>query len=246
MEARLEQLIERGREAFERRDYAAALVDFRGALAERPGFADIWNLTGLCLSFLGRGEEALAAFDRAVEINPEYAEAYLNRSFVLHEAGRYDEARESMELAGRLEAGSTGRFTSAVSARLANAHAELGDLYLSASAPEEAVAQYRAALELRPRFVDIRRKLALALCEVGELDEAVAELEGCLEVNPGFLDARVDLGMVLDRSGREGEAEELWRGVLEASPDHTRARAQLSMLERRRVAHGAGGRGGGE
>ncbi len=238
MDAQLEQLIQRGREAFERRDYAAALADFRAVLAERPGFADLWNLAGLCLSFLGRGEEALAEFERAVAINPGYSEAHLNRSIILHEAGRYGEAQEAMERAGRIEAEAMGTFASGVSAKLANAHAGLGDLYMGAFAPAEAAAQYRTALGLRPLFVDIRRKLALALLELEEFEEAEVELERCLAVNPGFLDARVDLGLVHDRRGREGEAEAAWRGVLAEDPGHTRARAQLSMLERRRVAHG--------
>jgi tetratricopeptide (TPR) repeat protein len=240
MDVQIDQLIQRGRESFERRDYAAALADFRQVLEERPGFADLWNLTGLCLSFLGRGEEALAEFDRALAINPDYAEAHLNRSIVLHEAGRYGEAQEAMERAGRIEVEATDRFASGVSARLANAHADLGDLYLSAFAPAEAAAQYRTALELRPLFVDIRRKLALALVELEEYAEAEQELERCLSVNPRFLDARVDLGALHDRQGREAEAEAVWRGVLEEDPAHTQARAQLSMLERRRVAHGAG------
>jgi tetratricopeptide (TPR) repeat protein len=240
MDARLEHLMQRGREAFERRDYTAALADFRGVLQERPGFADLRNLAGLCLSLLGRGEEALAEFDRALVINPDYAEVHMNRALVLHELGRYDEAREALERAGRIEVEAAAGFSAGVAARLANAHAELGDLYLAASAPAEAVAQYRTALELRPHFVDIRRKLAVALLELDVLDEAESALRECLEANPRFLDARVDLGVLYDRRGREGEAEAEWREVIAVAPSHTRARARLSMLERRRVAHGAG------
>lgn len=241
MDVQLEHLMQRGREAFERRDYTAALADFRGVLQERPGFADLRNLAGLCLSLLGRGAEALAEFERALVINPGYAEVQMNRSLVLHELGRYEEAREALEEAGRLEAGRMlAGFSASIAARLANAHAELGDLYQSASAPAEAAAQYRTALELRPEFVDIRRKLALALLELDELDAAEAELRECLAVNPRFLDARVDLGVLYDRRGREAEAEAEWRAVVAQAPSHTRARARLSMLERRRVAHGAG------
>jgi tetratricopeptide (TPR) repeat protein len=241
MDAQLEHLIQRGRDAFERRDYAAALADFRGVLQERPGFADLRNLAGVCLSMLGRVEEALAEFDRALVINPDYAEVHLNRSLVLHEAGRYAEAQEAMERAGRIEEAARGDgFTAGMASRLANAHADLGDLYLSASAPAEAASQYRAALELRPLFVDIRRKLAVALIELGDVVAAEAELMECLEVNPRFLDARVSLGSLYDRSGRGAEAEAAWREVLALDPAHARARAQLSMLERRRVLHGTG------
>lgn len=164
----------------------------------------------------------------------------MNRSLVLHELGRYAEAQEALERAGRIEAEQMAGYSAGVSARLANAHAELGDLYLAASSPEAAVAQYRTALELRPLFVDIRRKLALALMELGDLAGAEEELRECLAVNPRFLDARVDLGVVHDSLGREAEAEAEWRAVVAQAPAHTRARARLSMLERRRVMHGTG------
>ena len=57
-------------------------------------------------------------------------------------------------------------------ARIAVTHAQLGDLYLVANHPERAIEHYRAALEVRPRFMDIRSKYAEALIELGELHEA--------------------------------------------------------------------------
>src|SRR5690606_16407568 len=95
MEPRIDQLIARGWRAFERRDYASALSDFREVLEHHPNYADIRNLAGLCLSFLGRPEEALEELDRALEANEGYVEAHLNRAITLNELGRYEEAREA-------------------------------------------------------------------------------------------------------------------------------------------------------
>ena len=44
---------------------------------------------------LGRYEEAIECFDRALEINPNFAEAWNNKGNVLDELGRYEEAVES-------------------------------------------------------------------------------------------------------------------------------------------------------
>ncbi len=237
MEPTIDQLISRGRRAFERRDYDSALSDFRQVLDRQPHYADIRHLAGMCLSFLGRPEEALEEFDRALELNEGYVDAHLNRAITLNELGRYEEAREAFERAGQFEQAGGGRFPAAVSARLANAHADLGDLYMAASAPEEAVSQYRAALELRPRFLDIRNKLATALMQLDDLDGAEEEVRLALEANPHFLAARLNLGLIHYRRGRLDEAHGEWGRCRAQDPNHPQVRAYLSLLDGTAVPH---------
>ena len=129
-----DQLLQRARGSFERRDYVAALADLREIVDQHPHFADVRHLMGLCLSFLGQPENALDQFDRALAENDGYIEAHLNRAITLNELGRYDEAREAFDRAAECEGRAGGRFQSSVSARLANAHAGIGELYLAASA----------------------------------------------------------------------------------------------------------------
>ncbi len=242
MDPHVDQLIQRGRLAFERRDYAAALADFRQVLDQQPTFADIRHMAGLCLNFLGDPEAALEEFDRALALNEGYIEAHLSRAITLNDLGRYDEAEEAFRRASEhVRPVEGGRFPSAVSARLANAHAELGDLYMAASAPEEAVVQYWAALELRPSFIDIRNKLAMALMQLGELDQAEAQLQTAIEANPEFLMARLNLGLVHFRRERFEEAAAEWHRCAERHPDHPQVRAYLAMLEKPAVPHDPSG-----
>jgi len=231
MNSRIEDLAERGRLAVARRDYAAALADFREVLRERPEWADIRHLAGLCLSFLDQPEAALEEFDRALELNPKYVEAHLNRAITLNELGRYEEAKEAFRLAAEYETARSGRFPGAVSARLANAHMALADLYMEAGDPASAETEYRRALDLRPEFLDIRNKLAQALLRRGEYDAAEAELLRVLEANPGFLAARVNLGLVHFRRGDRVAAEREWRACQAQAPEHPQARAYLAMLD---------------
>jgi Flp pilus assembly protein TadD len=48
---------------------------------------------------LGRNEEALRSFDRAIASNPFSAEALYNRAVALHKLGRDAEARQSLKKA---------------------------------------------------------------------------------------------------------------------------------------------------
>jgi tetratricopeptide (TPR) repeat protein len=51
-----------------------------------------WNDKGFSLHYLEKYEEALACFDKAIELNPGYAEAWVNKGVTLCSFGRFDEA----------------------------------------------------------------------------------------------------------------------------------------------------------
>ena len=102
--------------------------------------------------------------------------------------------------------------------RIAVTHAKLGDLYLVANHPSEAIQHYRAALEIRPRFMDIRSKFAETLIELGELEQAKDELVLILESRPSFVGARVRLGVVQHRLGDDDRAVAEWKRCLEDDP----------------------------
>jgi tetratricopeptide (TPR) repeat protein len=236
MDAETHQLIQQGRMAFDRRNYADALAAFREVLRQYPNFADVRHLVGLSLSFLGQPEAALVEFDQALRLNDRYVEAHLNRAIVLTELGRYEDAHRSFEKAGHFETEGDGPFPALVSARLANAHMALGDLYLEAGAPTQAAEQYRTALSMRPRFHDIRNKLAQSLLQLGELDAAAIELEIVLQGNPRFLAARLNLGLVRYRTGQLEAASREWELCRQQQPDNPQVRAYLEMLERKTLA----------
>ena len=228
----LRQQIQRGKQAFERRDYAAALSDFQEVLARNPRFADVRHLTGLCLTFLGHPDAAIVEFDHAIALNPNYIEAHINRAITLNELGRFEDARAAFGAAAELEAANKGPYPAAASARIANAHAALGDLYREAGADEEAAAQYRRALEIRSHFHDIRVRLAQVLLQLQQPAEAATELRKVLEINPRFVAARLDLGLAFFRlNDREAAARE-WRIVAEDQPNSPQVRAYLAMLEK--------------
>ena len=122
----------------------------------------------------------LQEFDEAVRLNDGYVEAHFNRAITLNELGRYDEAHRSFERAGRFETEIEAAVPGADFRAARERHMSLGDLYLEAVRRTQAAEQYRTALTMRPRFHDIRNKLAQALLQLGDLDAASAELETVL------------------------------------------------------------------
>jgi tetratricopeptide (TPR) repeat protein len=106
------------------------------------------NNLGTILQSGGRPDEAFHHFRRAVEINPDHAEAQNNLGGILGLQGRTDEAIACFRRALDLDPG------------LARAHANLGSALLTQGRPDEAMIHLRSAERLDPALSDaIRQRL---------------------------------------------------------------------------------------
>jgi tetratricopeptide (TPR) repeat protein len=226
----VKHVIERGISAWERSDYTSALKDFRAVLEEFPNLPDIRNKVGLCLAMLGDHEGSLGEFEEALALSDTYAEAHLNRAIVLQELGRFEEARRHLQRADELDRRDSEEFPSDVGHKIAVAHAKLGDLYLVADHLEEAARQYKLALKVRARFLDIRAKYAEALMGMARWADAQEQFEVILAKNPNLTGARLRLGVVLHRQGDEAGARREWTRCAEENPRDMRAKAYLAAI----------------
>ena len=226
------------RERFDARDYRGAALLLSSAIESGQGYADAHHLLGLCYAMTEWRDEALAAFDAAIRLNPRYVEAHLNRSIVLSDLGRAQEAEAALLKAQELgRADSTG-FPSIIANRLANMHAELGRAYREAGAAEKAIAEFREALTLRPAFADLRLDLARTLLEVGSHDGAIQELEIILRSSPEWVEAMLLRGLAAYLAGDYSGAKAVWEDASERHPEEPRLETYRSMLARKLGARG--------
>jgi tetratricopeptide (TPR) repeat protein len=72
----------------------------------------------------------------------------------------------------------------------------------------EALELFRAVLEERPSFADIRHYAGLCLIFLGRTEEALDELEQALAQNPGYVEAHINRALLLQDLGRYDEALE--------------------------------------
>lgn len=221
------------RERFDARDYRGAALLLSSAIESGQGYADAHHMLGLCYAMTEWRDEALASFDAAIRLNPRYVEAHLNRSIVLSDLGRSEEAEQALRHAhdlGRVDA--TG-FPAVVANRLANMHAELGRAYREAGAAQKAITQFREALAMRPSFADLRLDLARTLIEVGALDEAVTELETVLQSRPEWVEAMLLRGLAAYLAGDYDGAKTVWDDASARHPEEPRLETYRSMLARK-------------
>jgi tetratricopeptide (TPR) repeat protein len=79
--------------------YELAVYDFQQALRLNYGSFEAYSLLGEAMAAMDLTQEALTAFDKAIDLNPFYANAYLQRAALLQSLGNYTEAYEDYAIA---------------------------------------------------------------------------------------------------------------------------------------------------
>ncbi len=94
----------------------------------------------------------------------------------------------------------------------------------------EALAAYRTALRLDPRFYDAGYNLSLAATQAGDLPLALSSYENALAIRPQASDARYNFALVLKQANYPLDAANELEKLLAARPDDSRARLALGNL----------------
>lgn len=195
----------------------AAIDWFARAIRQVPQARYLVDL-GMALRRLGRLEEALKAYDKALLFAPEDAAIWTDMGHVLTEAERYEESALSFEHALKLDS------------RLPEAAGGRGRALFHLGRYDEALTCFDLANELRandPEFVHGR---AYCLLHLNRLDEGFVETNRALVLNPGNIEAHNNLAVILQSRGRYAEAIVHFRAALALRPDHAMTRWNLALL----------------
>ena len=233
MDERTRDLLARGRDAYEARDYDKAEPCLVQLVNEQRGFADVHDMLGVIYHHQGRLHEAAAMFEAALRLNPNYTEAALNLAVTYNDLGRYQEAKEVYGQALRASRSGPRKLDPFAQGKIANMHADVGKAYDALALYPEAVREYEKALELCPHFQDIRTLLGTTLREMGALPAAVRELERVRRETPKYVPARLSLGLAYQALGRLDEAREEWDAALSYDVENKPARMYLASLAAR-------------
>ena len=168
---------------------AARAVELDSGLAE--GHAAL----GLAQRLFERDRAAAErSLQRAIELGPSYAPAYLWYGETLAELGRPRAAERAIRRARELDPLSPAPL------------AGLGRLAYQARDFGKAVEHLRAALALDPSDAPARRSLALAYAQQSAFAQALLELDGAAAGEAGDTSLLAAKGYVLGRAGRGAEA----------------------------------------
>jgi tetratricopeptide (TPR) repeat protein len=152
-------------------DYRKAAALFEQALGAEPSLSRAAFYLGLTYSALFEQEKAQAAYKRAIEIDPDYAQARSNYGGMLLDIGAYDEAIRQFNAVLQRNPNYVTALT-----LVAQAY-RLKELY-----PQSIEAALKA-IQLDPRPAEPHMWLADSLRNAGKLPEARAEYEQYLKLS---------------------------------------------------------------
>ena len=100
------------------------------------------------------------------------------------------------------------------------AHYNLGNLFIAEQKTEEAIAQYREAIRIKPDFVDVYNNWGIALLKEGKNKEAITRFRKALELKPGYADAQNNLKIARRAAGgqRDTPSGHAWYSTIAFMP----------------------------
>ncbi|MFO0659836.1 MAG: tetratricopeptide repeat protein [Polyangiaceae bacterium] len=231
MDDKTRELLQQGRDLYEKKEYAKAEPLLEQLAASGIKYADVYDMLGVIAQMRGALRDARDLFRKALSINPNYTDALLNLAVALNELRDYDGAKEVFDRLNHRSSSTPGEIEPFARGKIANMHAEISQAYLDLGMLKEATDELERAVALAPTFADLRVRLGLLYRDGGDLEMARRELAAAVHVNPRYSRAQLLLGSTLLALGNTSGAREAWLTVLQNEPDNARAQSYLKMLD---------------
>jgi tetratricopeptide (TPR) repeat protein len=199
------------------------------------------------LSFLSKDdcEKALPYFEKAVEADGNYAEAWAQAGFCKEKLGRHAEAIDASKRAVNLRPSSESFFNIGLANYYLKQHREavenyrqairldpynaadayyaLGLAYRDWGRPDDEIQAYKQAIRLRSDYTSAYERLGSRYLKSKKYPEAIEVFKQLTALKPGDANAPNNMGEAYLESGRFPEAVEAFRQAIRLKPDFGRA-----------------------
>ena len=218
-------------------DAAQPLLEQARAL--RPGSEVVQFQLGRAASAAGDHEAAVEHLEAVLRQNPAATIVHYPLGMAYRGLGDLEKARQHLDQSGgRVDGG----FVAGVGLSLSDPLME--ELRTALRSPQrhrtlalqadangdrdEAIRQFRYAVELEPGDADLQISLGMALNRAGRAREALVELEAALRLDPQSAQAHYVSGTIFERAGRDAEATERYAAAAEQAPESVEAHLRLA------------------
>ena len=142
------------------------------------------NLMGASAAQLGKLDEAVLAFQKALLIKPNDAQAYYNMGNALKDQEKLEEAIDAY------------RKALSIKPDYADAYVNMGNVLTDQEKLEDAIEAYNGALSNEPDNAEAYYNIGNALKDQEKLGEAIEAYDKALSVKPDYADAHFNLSLI--------------------------------------------------
>jgi protein O-mannosyl-transferase len=155
-------------------------------LAKNPNSWVGHNNLGFALTKRGQIDEAMAQYEKGLEINPNQAAGHYDLGVVFYQKRQLAEAIAQYQKA--IE----------INPIFAGARLNLGNALLQNGQLGEAIEQYQMAIKIDPRSPEAHGNLGVAFMQKGQLDDAIIQFQEALRLNPNLGYVQAGLAKALE------------------------------------------------
>jgi len=160
------------------------------------------------LYYLGDNQEAIACYDKAIEINPYYADAFYNKGMALSATSKFTEAITSFDKA--IE----------INPYYADAFYNKGMALSATSKFTEAIFSYEKTLEIDSDNVKALNGKSWILANQfpTRINEALETIKRALGIDPTDIDILYTYGFIMEHLGSYKESVSIYNHILKQDP----------------------------
>lgn len=165
-----------------------------------------WNNKGISIAALGRREEAIGCYDKALAFSPKETKIWSNKGTALIELGRCEDAIVCFDKA------------LAIDPRLAGVWSNKAMCLASLGRNEEAISCYDKDLSIDPQHAGTWNNKANSLNDLGRSNDAIVCFDNALAIDRRYAEAWNGKGLTLVALGRYQEAIGCFEKALTVNP----------------------------
>jgi len=173
---------------------------------------------GVIYTKLGKHSQAINEFNKAIRLNPNYAEAHSSLGFTYAAMGRHNQAVNEFNIA------------IGINPNNAKAHANLGISYAKLGRHAEAIKEFNIAIRLNPNDAKAYSNLGIAYAKLGRHSQAIKEFNQAIRVNPNYAEAFFNLGTSHFKLGNHLKAIVAYKEAIRLKSEYTEAYFNLGAL----------------
>ena len=174
-------------ELYKSKNLSKAEIYNKNLLREFPKVVYLYNILGLILSDLGKGDEAIDCFIAGTKVQPNN----LDNALIYNNLGSIYFSRNN-----NIEAEHNYKKSININNKISDPHNNLGNLFLKLNKYKEAISSYQEAIDINPKFYVAHYNIGVAYKNIGKFADASKHFNEAINLNSDFFTAHRSLSQI--------------------------------------------------